>query len=283
MSAFMGSSIAKPATDAQDDSRMAVFMLRPLAMNLGKEPAEITARTLEQWAAEIGLDSPVKANDVARYGRQLLRRWLEWWPRWQGLLRVFREALKTAGHDSRSADTFGPLAAAYHVATRDTMPNPEEMMKWLNWLRADQLAELVGREKSWKRCFTLMLQTQPETLKHKTHVKCIGDAVTTYRDDPTNMGTDLEEVLKVNGLALSWAHGEMQTFDSARLFVPATHPAVHNLFAGTQWQGRMGAPGPWIGVLRQAPKHLWENGVCGKGLDKKAKGIFIRLKDALEA
>jgi len=72
-------------------------------------------------------------------------------------------------------------------------------------------------------------------------------------------------------------------FDTARLFVPAKHPALHQLFAGTPWAGRMAAPGPWAGVLRQMPKELWFNGKCDKGLDAKASGLFISLAAALEA
>ncbi len=40
MSSFMGSAISKPATDAQDDSRMAVLMLREREHAGDKVPVE---------------------------------------------------------------------------------------------------------------------------------------------------------------------------------------------------------------------------------------------------
>lgn len=43
----------------------------------------------------------------------------------------------------------------------------------------------------------------------------------------------------------------------------------------------MGTPGPWNGVLKQMPRHLWKPGKCDRGLDAKASGIFVNLAEVL--
>jgi hypothetical protein len=284
MSSFMGSSIAKPAMDAQDESRMALLLLRPRVGVEAKEFAadSITPKMINAWFKTAGHDSPVDGTKLALIGRQLLRRAFDWFPRWDGLRNVFRQALKAAGHSDRSADTFGALAAACHVALGDDLPTAEDMAQWCAWLKPSELAETATQEASWRRCFTHMLLAQPEVLRQQAgKVRSIGDALERFRADAAG-DLDAIAVAKLNGLALSWPKGETQLFENARLFVPAKHPALHSLFAGTPWAGRLGAPGPWIGVLRQMPVELFHNGK-GEGLDGKASGMFIHLAKALEA
>lgn len=285
MSSFMGSSIAKPATTAQDDSRMAVCLLRPLPRKAGMEAKEIDERTIEQWAADVAADSPISAGDVELWGRQLLRRWFEWWPRWGGLMRVFRQALLAAGHDDRSADTFAPLAAACHVALRDTLPEPAELREWMGWLQADQLTETSTKEKTYRRCFMHLLGATPRYLEQQRN-KSVGATLEEFKDKGDVTPEELNRQLAFSGLAISWPRDAAgrpgpETWENARLFVPAKSAQLYELFDKTPWQGHLAAPGPWIGVLRQMDKHLWENGKCDKGLDRKASGIFIKLAEAL--
>ena len=129
-SSFMMSSIAVPPIDAQDASRMAILMLR-----------ERVARdtTLEDLCLR-------EAAKVQAIGRQLLKRMIWWFEGkagadWQALIGVFKAALVDVGHNDRSADTFGALAAACHAALRDEMPSAEELLEWQGLLRAEQLVE----------------------------------------------------------------------------------------------------------------------------------------------
>ncbi|MGH6972283.1 MAG: hypothetical protein ACREEQ_11795, partial [Caulobacteraceae bacterium] len=267
-SSFMGSSIAKPATDAQDDSRMFVAMLRER----------------ENAGGKLALES----KELEALGKHLLRRIFDWWaPKegrggWDALVGAFRQALIEVGHNDRACDTFAPLAAGCHLALSDAMPSAEDLAQWAAWLKPNELAETAEREKSWRRCFGYMLQAQPEIFRTR-HFKSLGAVLETFRARPDVVG-DVEDYLPHADLALTWPKDEpLRTFDNARLFIPASSAALHQLFAGTGWAGRLGAPGPWIGVLRQAPKDLWSPGKSDKGLDRKRSGIFVRLAAALEA
>lgn len=261
MSSFMGSSIALPAMGAQDASRMAVMMMRPLE--------------------RAGTDAPFEAADIELWGAQLLKRAFDWFSRWDELLKTFRAHLISIGHDSRSADTFGALAAGYHVAMRDTTPTAEDLAEWSTLLKADELEETSSKQRTWQRCFMVMLQVQPDVWRN-TSVKSIGAVLERFRDGPDN-ADDATRHLSAVGMAISWAQDKPQVWDTARLFVPASNPGLHDLFEGTPWAGRVGDTGPWAQVLRQMPQHLWASGKCGKGLGKKGSGIFINIKDALEA
>lgn len=277
-SSFLMSSIAMPPVDAQDASRMAVLMLRerarPVAVD-GVKPADILT--------ELGLKDGKKVSEL---GRQLLRRMVGWFeiengrPRWDALVDVFRGELVDHGHSDRAADTFGTLAAGYHVSVRDEMPDESELAEWMELLKPSTLIETSGREKTWRRCFIHMLDAQPDALRSFAK-KSAGEALLNFRNSPASC-EDLNFILKMCGLSVSWAKGEAESWENARLFVPAKHPMLNLLYAGTPWAGRLGAPGPWLNVLRQMPKHLWEPGKCGKGLDAKASGIFIRVAEALD-
>jgi hypothetical protein len=260
-SSFMGSSIAKPATDSQDDSRMVVMQLREREEAGGK--LDVTHAQLDAL------------------GEHLTRRLFDWWPRRLALEALFRETLICAGHSDRGCDTFVPLAAASHMAISDDMPTTAELAEWATWLKADELAETSTREKTWRRCWKIMFDVQPDVFRTR-HFKSVGAVLAAWKERPDQFG-DVEEYLPQVGLTVSFERDAARSWEDARLFVPTNHPAVRALFEGTPWAGRLAAPGPWNGVLRQMPRHLWENGKCNKGLDAKAAGVFIRLADAWNA
>ena len=275
MSSFMFSSVALPAMDAQDASRMAVLMMRERPR---PEPGEKAVDVLR----DLGLREGKLAIAT---GRHLLRRMFEWCEmhgnrsRWDELREAFRDMLIAAGHEDRAADTFGALAAGCHVALRDEMPDAEELAQWAKWLAPDALIETSGREKTWRRCLAHMLQAQPETLRTRGF-KSLGAALESWRK--TGGLDDAEQTCGLLGLAISFPEGAANgVYEDGWLFVPTNHAAVHQVFVGTPWAGRLAAPGPWAGVLRQMPRHVWRNGKCDKGLDRKSSGVFIHLAAAL--
>ncbi len=278
MSSFLFSSIALPAMDAQDASRMAVLMMRE------RPPARAGERGVDVLK-ELGLREAKLAQAV---GRQLLRRMFKWCEmegdrsRWDRLRDAMREMLIAAGHEDRSADTFGALAAGCHVALSEAMPDAGELEHWAAWLRADQLNETATRTKTWRRCFDLMLKQQPDVWRTNSK-KSVWELLEAWQTTPSHID-DVEKYLPQVGLSISFAADDVvKDFSTARLFVPTVHPGLNALFAGSPWAGRLATPGPWAGVLRQMPKHLFTNGGCDKGLDKKFKGMFIKLAEALEA
>lgn len=273
-SSFLMSSIAMPPVDAQDASRMAVLMLRERVASAGGGDV----------LKALGLRDAKKVQEI---GRMLLRRMVQWMTldgnrtRWDGLIEAFKAALAQAGHSDRSADTFGTLAAACHAALRDTLPDQAELDEWKKLLLASDLEETSGREKTWRRCFMQIMDAQPDGLRQYSK-KSAGEALFAFSKGGYGV-EDVNNVLKVCGMSLSWPKDTFgETWDNARLFIPAKHPALNTLLAHTPWAGRMGAPGPWLGVLKQMPRHLYAPGKCGKGLDKKASGIFVNVADALD-
>lgn len=273
MSSFLFSSIALPAMDAQDASRMAVLLVR-------ERRADASVDVLK----DLGLREGKAAKAL---GRDLLRRMFKWCElvdghsRWDVLRDAMRETLKACGHEDRSADTFGALAAGCHVALYDEMPTTVELEQWGAWLRADQLSETSSREKTWERCFWQIMDATPEALRTNTHHKTVGSAMKAFEVAPDEGLKPLENVLSVCGLAISFPKGAERTMDFARLFVPLKSPPLHHLFEGTPWAGRQGAPGPWSGVLKQMPKEYWVMSTCDKALNRAAKGLMIRLVDVI--
>ena len=281
MSSFLFSSIAAPAMGAQDASRMAMLMLRE---RIKGRPDEKPLNVL----AELGLTS-TKTCDVI--GRQLLRRAFKWFEldgnrtRWDRLLEMMRDALIRAGHEDRSADTFGALAAGCHIALRDDMPDAAELAQWGEWLRADQLAETAGRQKTWQRAFFYLLEATPEALRHNTHHKSLASALEAFERQPENAREDLDKVAQACGVAISFPKlcTEPPSIDNARVFVPFSSPGLHDLFEGTAWAGAAGAPGPWGGVLKQMPPEWFTVATARKGLNKAARGLMIDLAKVLAA
>jgi hypothetical protein len=259
MSSFMASAVNKPATEAQDDSRMAVVMLRER----------------EKAGGSLG----VSVGTADAWGRHLLRRWFDWWPRWAELLAVMRGALIEAGHNDRGCDTFAPLASACHVALRDDMPEPGELEDWMRWLNPKELEEITSRERTWRRCLTHLLSANVEAWRQNTD-KTIAAVLMELRRNPGWARTSVERLNQI-GMSLIWPKGMEESYATARLFVPANQPAVHDLYDGTPWAGRLGAPGPWCNALRQAPRELWENAKCGRGLIAKTSGLAIDVARAL--
>ena len=130
-----------------------------------------------------------------------------------------------------------------------------------------------------------VIETRPEGLVEAVAASAGRGALTSFSSPVValkDVRDDAEARLPEVGLTISWERGEPEDFEHARLFIPTKHPALHALFAGTSWAGRLGENGPWAGVLRQMPHQLRENGKCDKGLDRKMAGLFVRLADVLE-
>lgn len=255
-SAFILSAINHPPLQGQDEARLAVLALRPIE--------------------RAAVDTLFDGFDAHKVGRGILRRMIDGWGRWASTLKAFRKALIEAGHTGRSADQFGPMIAAGHIALSDAPPTALELKEWASWLDPDVLAETSGAAPNWRQCLGHLLDVQPDALRTYSF-KSLGRYVQAYRDGGPGDLENLELRCQDLGLTISFPHGVHECWETARLFIPSTHPEVIKLFAGTQWAGRPGAGGVWTSALRQAPADVAKVGVVGRGLDKERKGTLINL------
>lgn len=265
-SPFICSSINIPPMRPQDQSRFAILQLQPFPdLAEGEEPQDLEF--------EVGA--------LEQIGAQLLRRMIDGWPRWPRVLKAFRHALIKVGHDPRGADQFGALIAAEHIAVSDADPTPAELDFWAAALAPSARSETANKTQDWEQCLQYMLDVVPEALKHRTGASTsIGGVLFNglRRRDPAI--EDVDRSCAAVGLAVSWEKGAVQDWANARLFIPGSHPEVRKLFAGSTWAGLSGATGVWANTLSRAPPEVVTDGACGKGLDKKRWGLFVRLAAA---
>jgi hypothetical protein len=265
-SPFICSSINIPPMRGQDQSRFAVLQLQPFP----DLPEGAEVRDLE-----------FDATALLRIGGELLRRMIDGWPRWPRVLKAFRHALIKAGHDPRGADQFGALIAAEHMALSDTDPTQAELDFWADALKPSDRSETANRTEDWRDCLKHPLDVAPEALKHrKGGFTTVGGVLAAMRANGDIGSVDAEEACAAVGLALTWPKGALKNWENARLFFPGSHPEVRKLYAGTTWSGVSGATGVWATTLQRAPPEIAQAGVCGKGLDKKRWGVFVRLAAA---
>jgi hypothetical protein len=216
------------------------------------------------------------AAEVHDIGRRLLRRIVDGWARWPHLLAAFRNGMVEAGHDDRSCDTFGTLAAASHLALSDELPTRRELEEWVGWLDRRQLSEISERRKTWERLLDHLLNEHPEALRTAGR-KSAGEAIAAFRLNAAAEAESLDRTLAACGVSMSYPKGVAPTWATSRLFVPFTSGALVDLFRSTAWAGRKGAPGPWGSVLRQAPAEFWTVATCRKGMATPARGLLIDL------
>jgi hypothetical protein len=110
-----------PAMLAQDRNRMAILELKPI-------PPEAREPMLERAA-------------IVELGKQLRRRVIDQWDRYDATLVAYRRALALTGHSGRSADQFGTLLAFADLLLYDG-PEPEPEVLTIGPMRcAADLAE----------------------------------------------------------------------------------------------------------------------------------------------
>lgn len=261
-SAFLFGSILPPALDPQDYSRMAILTLRPIE-NPSSGPMQDYAR-------------------LARMGRQIFKRLVDDWERWQIVFNQFRSAFIEAGHSGRGGDTFGTLAAFAHVMLFDDGPDQKDLDEWSKWLSPASLQELELATDAWRDCLNHIFGQQPDALRNASW-KSVGAILDAYRngemiyeggDEILTAETKARKALNLVGLSLIQPRVGAMGYDTAQLFIPAAHPALAKLFTGSKWAGR----GVWSAALRQAPRHLWKP-VKATFDAQKFSGVAFRLVD----
>jgi hypothetical protein len=262
-SSFMASSIAKPTMETSDESRMALLNQRV-------------------WEGQLGSKS-YEPEEAYRMGQALSRRIVDWFPRWDALLRTIETAMASRpGHVARSLDTFAPLVAGYHLALHDGMPTEEQLKAYANLLDPAGLIELQDKVEDWEKCLRHLLGAMPETMKH-TKRKTIGRVLADFVKTGGVAEEDCDEAFAGLRVSVTWRRKDGRTLDNAWFFVPNSDPQLVDLFEGTGWKGRKGNTGPWVGVLKQAPRALWTSDiVSSKGGAGSVRGVAFRLKALMD-
>lgn len=240
-SAFLFSSILPPGLEPQDYSRMGILSLRPL-INPSVGPG-------------------VNVAEMNEIGRQLFRRLIDDWERWQECFNIFRAALIGAGHSGRGGDTFGTLASFAHVMLHDEKPDAAALDEWAGWLSPAALQELELATDAWRDCLNQIMGAQPDAYRGLGAVS-VGAVLQAYRENAmTTLNGDVIETadakarkaLNKVGLSIVQPRVSADGWKTAKLFIPSSHPALSKLLAGTKWAGR----GVASSALRQAPHKIW--------------------------
>lgn len=239
-SSFQFSSINIPDMEASDRSRLGILELLPF---------------------EAGALPPVLEDyGLPAMGRQLQRRMIDGWPRYNETLRKYHRALQLAGHDSRGADQFGALLAAGDLLLNDEVPSDEEIAHWVGLVapnRMHEVSEAVSdHEACLQRITTYMVQARGGDERQALGSwigKAVAAAMPSAFDDTDRHGDRLQEL----GLKLVNAEWHDEEKDGAGavtkpgrwgakayqphlpgfLAVAASHQALAEIYRGSKWAG----------------------------------------------
>ena len=244
---FFFSAINVPGLEPQDQSRMAILRLRALSKSDGAPV----------------LEAP------ETIGPRLLRRLLDGWASYPGLLRDWRGLLRWAGHDGRAQDTFGTLLAGAALALgEEGALEVGASMVHDQYFWAEHLAP-SERVANWRGCFRHLLTVRIDHWRHQTRTT-IGAALEEFfeKENVSGFGEEGERfdyeackrLLASAGVGLLMPALEegRRLEDGHVLAIPFESPKLEALFRGTKWVGGPGAS-VWKDALRQAPPELLVN------------------------
>jgi len=225
-SCFLASSVLLPSLLPADRSRIAILKLG----TLGTEP-------------EPDLD-PGSRRDL---GRQLLRRLVDQWNRWNETLTVYRAALQKAGHGARGADVFGTLLAMADLLLHDGEPNHDFAHELAQQLDVVGLAEreddATDEEQILQHLLTSSLPLDGGGVR-----RSVGELVRRAHASPfLAEGSDAAEILGTYGLKVTSEDGKQG------LAIANKHVGLARLFAGTHWAAKSGGSSVWKQALRRLP------------------------------
>lgn len=267
-SCFIAFSILIPPLAPQDISRMAILALKPLERRDEAEEFDLTA------PAEHDLVLGPR-DKWAKTGRQLRGRVLEQWPRYLQTFNAYFHALVKVGHDSRAASQFGSLGAAYDIAMFDAL-EVKHAQEWAQMLPAAELAETKGYANEPEGCLGHLLAAKLDARQHGT-LETVAHYLRRARKDletnaKTNDPDDACRILAKHGIRVT-RDAKLVTIEGDVpkplwwVNISNTHAALNEIFKGTKWRGRAGAPGTW----KQALSGL--NGAAEKAREMRIDGL----------
>lgn len=269
--AFLFSSINPPPLKPQDKSRIALLNIARV------DPARASAAKLEN--PEV-------------MGRQILRRLMDEWPRFDQRFTDWRNVLRSAGFDGRAQDTYGILLTAAAMLIGDEAMEaaglPVTELERLGTLLSEATSdERATQSENWRNCLDRILTWTIDNYRAGER-PIIGDtlekAMLTATKGTGDVGIDFKEArarLMQCGLGLKEPEDNSQTLFLA---VPPDGAQLEKIFAGTEFQ-----KGVWMHALRQAPHDVvrrdLKNGQVVKIAGRAKRCLLVDLAKlyALEA
>jgi len=241
-SPFLFSSILRPPLLAQDMSRMALL-------------------ELDEWK---GTSHGLDADALHALGRKLRRRILDAWPGWEERLERWRQGVKGAGHNDRTADQFGTLLAGADLALHDRVPHADNVDEAIARYGLEHLAEQADDLPDWQKMLDHVLTVPTDIPRSGRRVNAaqllelrLARTVTATETDAAQRDAaerDLESIglkaLRKEGLW--WLAVANNHQGLARLFETPTR---------SHWAGRSGTVGVWVQAARRVPGAIWDNQV----------------------
>lgn len=231
--------------------------------------------------------------EAHRWGRELLRRAVNNWSRWEDTLAAHRAELKRMGHDARGADTFGTLLALADLVLSDKgflsgeASDPDFEKVWTS-MAPSLLPEYTDAIPNWRACLDYLLASRPREWKtgapSSVGGACASLLYRTLHDDGTLRMTlsgvhdEIREVNQLLAMAGCRIHRDGSGF---RLFIANQHPGLLSIYEPTDWKGVPGAPGPWIKAMNNAPADMVDR--CKLSVDgTQGRGLSVALEDFLD-
>jgi hypothetical protein len=254
---FLFSSITIPPRTPADVSRMAVLELQRI---------EARGAALGDGDDDLPDDSgddPLLGSRERweRIGRELRGRLLMQWPRYRETLHLYRRALRKVGHDSRAADQFGALGAAYDLLLHDAT-DEAAAKAWAAALPAKTLAETSGTDSDDAACLNHLLSATPMLIRGGT-TESVSHWLQMARGDREGGKTeDLSDALRL------LAKIGIKVFRDARLdpvtneeplwwiAIANSHEGLANIFKGTQWGAAAGSSSGWPQMFKRLPQAM---------------------------
>lgn len=245
-SAFLFSSINMPPLQPADVSRFA--LLRLMRLRDGTRPPVLDATAL-------GI-----------LGRQILRRLLEEWPRFEETKAAFSDELAAGGMDGRSQAQFGTLLTLADMIEHqgwdpDRLATTYEgdVRPWRDVLNVRRMAEFAAMEENWRDCLDYLLTVPVDAWRNGTRTT-IGQVLEGWVTGDDELGNDVKAVRKLLGQAGVTLDRRGRAAGGDWLVIPNKNPTLRRLFEGSKWVGAANAGG-WSQALQQAPRDaLWMPG-----------------------
>ncbi|MGH7123425.1 MAG: hypothetical protein ACREFI_03575, partial [Stellaceae bacterium] len=241
-SAFAYAGINLPIMSAADRSRVAVVELAALPS---------------------GAAPPLVPRTLRELGRQILRRMIDSWPRYEETLGVYRGALLAAGLTARSADLYAALLSGADLALHDGAPDSDFVDEIVQRLKPRVELEHADAQRDEQACLAHLLSAllPPDGPGKRAVAELVATVCNpdVYVDGRTEAG----QLLERHGIKVR----------HTQLAIANRHAQLVRLFAGTCWGGRADTTNGWVQSLRRVPGGEALEHVRFAGVKSRATGI----------